>query len=195
MAQHTIYQTLELRDDGLKVEDHGPYICKSSGAWLGEGYYFWDYHIDLAHWWGNLRYSSKGLPYLICEAKCELNEKNCWDLHNNGKHQKEFIDLLIAFSNSKIANVSTITVSQIIEYAKLKRCFNKYAVRANGIDSTPKVLTKIAVGTRLKFNFTQKWAYYELFPPIQVCIIHKEKVNFNSFIAVYPDDYGDNLIC
>ena len=51
-----IYQTVEDRGNPDYVEQHGPFICTNKNAWLGEGYYFWDTIIELAHWWGNLCY-------------------------------------------------------------------------------------------------------------------------------------------
>lgn len=192
MATHKVYQTLEDKENVLEVERHGPYLCKSNSAWLGRGYYFWDYHIELAHWWGKQNYSQPG--YIICQTKCELNSENCWDLHSNGKHQSELCEAYKLLINSGIANKNEITVAQVIEYAKQLGFFKYFAIRSSGINSAKEQRNEINVGTRLIFNNNNKIPYLDLYPQIQICIINKEKVQFGNFKVIFPDCYNENYV-
>ena len=54
----TAYQTLEDRDNPDEIETNGSYRCRSSNAWLGIGYYFWDSNAQWANEWGEKSYSN-----------------------------------------------------------------------------------------------------------------------------------------
>lgn len=79
-----IYQTVEDRENPDYVEQHGPFICTNKNAWLGEGYYFWDTIIELAHWWGNLCYKDSG--YIICQSACDDKLEKVFDLVGRPEH-------------------------------------------------------------------------------------------------------------
>lgn len=81
----TAFQTLEDRDNVHEVESDGPFVCPRNNAWLGIGCYFWDTHIELAHWWGASALNNK---YMITKAFLIIDE-NCWDLHGCGEHRQE----------------------------------------------------------------------------------------------------------
>ena len=170
MANNSVvYQTLEDRENADAVEEHGPYISKIESAWLGRGYYFWDFHIELGHWWGRLRYKENN--YMICKAFCDVNPDRCWDLHNEGSHREEFIKALRLLTDSKIAGGKDITVAQVIEYAKNNGFFNHEAIRVQGINSATEELQSIDVGARLIFNKKNQAVYYDIYPAIQICLL------------------------
>ncbi len=182
-----LYQTLENRDNPDKIEDEGPFKCVKKSAWLGHGYYFWDYHIELSHWWGEKIYGEDN--YIICKCNCNITEDNCWDLHNNGKHRKELYDALSLIIKTKIVKkAETITVAQIIEYAKRKGFFNHEAIRIQGINSAQEITdTKnINVGSRVRFKKDNYAAYYDIFPAIQLCLLTKFSLSLKDYEIVYP---------
>ena len=43
MKLRKAYQTLENRSNPDQIEEQGPFLCRHKNAWLGEGYYFWDF--------------------------------------------------------------------------------------------------------------------------------------------------------
>jgi hypothetical protein len=183
MANNIIYQTLEDRDNADAVEEDGPYPCRRNSAWLGHGYYFWDYHIELPHWWGEKAEYSE---YMICEAFCDINSDRCWDLHNEGRHQKEFNEALKLLIESKISHNNRITVSQLIEYCKNNGFFDHEAIRMCGINSSSS--QEVGVGSRLKF-ITGRAPYYEMIPAIQICLINRNSLSLHSYKVIWPEHY------
>ena len=72
------------RDEGGSefVLQHAPFLAaydESQGKqpFLGEGYYFWDYNLDLAHHWGRVHCRNK---YLILEVDLEFQSGTLLDL-------------------------------------------------------------------------------------------------------------------
>ena len=181
-----IFQTLGDHDNADEVEGWGPFICDINSAWLGLGYYFWDYHIQLGHWWGKRRYGED--KYIICKAFCEITPERCWDLHSEGAHREEFIKALSLLSESGIAEESEITVAQVIEYAKLNGFFNHEAIRVHGINSA-KMCNEFDVGARLLFSTTNRIAYYDLYPAVQICLITKKSLSLRNYLIVWPEMY------
>ncbi len=47
-----------------------PHWSEDSNAWLGKGYYFWDSTVNMAHWWGKLRFNG---DYSICKSSFDCN--------------------------------------------------------------------------------------------------------------------------
>ncbi len=181
-----IFQTLEDRDNADEVENWGPFICDIQSAWLGNGYYFWDFHIELGHWWGKERYGKD--KYIICKALCDISPDRCWDLHSEGTHREEFIKALQLLIKHGVANKNKITVAQVIEYAKQNGFFNHEAIRVQGIN-TAKKSNKLEVGTRLLFLDTNRAAYYDVYPAIQVCLLSKKSLSMRNYHIVWPEMY------
>ncbi len=196
MPHSPIYQTLEDRYNADKVEQFGPFKCKQENAWLGSGYYFWDYHIELGHWWGRTSYGKD--KYMICRGLCDVRSEKCWDLHDNGKHRIEFkqaVDLLIKY---KVAPINKITVPQVIQYARKKGMFKYEAIRIYGINSAtapnPSSNDIVDVGTQFLFNRKNIKAYFEPLPVIQVCLLTKKSLAFRNFQVVWPDHYYEEIV-
>lgn len=51
MEFNPLYQTVKNNGNKQSIETFGPIYGKVD-TWLGNGYYFWDGFIELAHWWG-----------------------------------------------------------------------------------------------------------------------------------------------
>ncbi|MBV6484224.1 MAG: hypothetical protein KFKLKKLM_00716 [Flavobacteriales bacterium] len=186
-----IYQTLEDRYNVDEVEQQGPFLCSRDNAWLGEGYYFWDYHIELAHWWGEPERSGYR-EYIICQAFCTLDNEKCWDLHNKGQHRDEFIQALEMIISLRISRKPhEITVDQVIEFLKKRNAFQKYeAIRVMGVNSANFNRNMTKIGARVFFK-NSKHAFYDLFPQIQICLFQKRSLNLNNYKVVWPEHYAE----
>ncbi len=160
-----LYQTLEDRNNPEDIENKGPFKCRKKTSWLGDGYYFWDGFIELAHFWGK---KSGYVNYVICHATADLNEDLCYDLVGNISHITDMKNIVSRMASEGLAGKAT-TVKRILEFMKKINCFKQHAIRVSGTSS-------IAVNDEnesflQRFKFDEKLpAYLDLIPPIQVCI-------------------------
>lgn len=184
-----LYQTLEDRDNPDDVENHGPFKCTRMGAWLGEGYYFWENYIDFAHLWGkNGGYEATG--YLICQADAKIDD-NCFDLYNNLLHREEFLKILELLKESGIIKRETVLVGEVISFFKKKGKFKYNAIRAEGNDTLQNKIEISSFIKRIKFTSNSR-AYLELMPQIQICLLEKNALSLQNFSIVYPEKYAFN---
>lgn len=181
-----IYQTLHDKDNPEEVEKEGPFLCDRPNAWLGLGYYFWDTHISLAHWWGE---SANEGNYIIAQAYIKLDQR-CWDLQGNGAHQKEFYESAQQIAESGLKKFEEIKVWQVVEYLRKHTSFNYEGIRALGSNS-------------IGFGYKTYWRrmffydrtnsksqpYLDLLPPVQICLFKKMALSLHSYYIVYPDKY------
>lgn len=184
----TLYQTLEDRENPEKIEAEGPFLCRHKGAWLSEGYYFWDTHIELSHWWGETNYKQKG--YVICRAYAILDE-TCWDLHGNGNHLLEFEKVCMEMINQGIAKSETLLVPNVIAFLRKTGKFPYKAVRALGVSSISPNQSIEGLVYRLKFVETNK-TFLDLRPAIQLCLFEKRGMSLKDYFIVFPDNYVES---
>lgn len=183
-----LYQALEDRANPDEIEYNGPFKCIKQNAWLGAGYYFWDTFIDLAHWWGRQGYKGK---YVICQAICDNDDNEIFDLVGNTEHLNELHDYIKTLKQYPEFQNKHVTMSIIIEHMKKHSGTFKYnAIRANGINSVNKDF--FLRDNRIKFNVGSK-AYLDLKPPIQMCFLEKDSLRLRDFRIVYPEDYANNF--
>jgi len=181
----TLYQTLEDRGNPEDVEDYGPFICRRKTAWLGDGYYFWDTHIQLAHWWGKTAYGVNN--YIICKAKGVLDE-NCWDLHGNGNHRLEYEAICDEIVKIGLSKRNSLLVADVISYVKSKGFFKFKAIRAFGIAS---IKPNNPDFQPFRMYFAESGvSYLDLRPAVQICLLEKRALSLNSYMVVFPDDYN-----
>ena len=84
----TVHQTIEKR--GTERDRLGVFPVESRAyreSYAGTGYYFWHDSLDLAHWWGNVRYLGVGLEYSILEAQLHTKTE-VFDLVGNPQHHR-----------------------------------------------------------------------------------------------------------
>lgn len=186
----TLVQTLQDRghENAKMISKEGPYPCRKPGAWLGEGYYFWDTHRELGHLWGKSAYSKSG--YVISEAEGRI-DSTCWDLHGNGRHLKEFKEFCDFLVELKLIKETEVTVPQVINFLKKKNQFKYLAIRALGIKSLGWNLEDRTYVYRVKFN-PETEAYLMIIPPIQLCLLKKKALSLHAYHIVYPEKYTNN---
>lgn len=181
MNTKTLYQTVDNKDNPDEVENKGPFLCKRT-PWLGKGYYFWDSFIELAHWWGRQGYANN---YMICEAICNDNPNDIFDLLGNTDHMKEmrmYKELL-----EKRKQKEKITPAFILMHMqKHSGSFHYAAIRACGIDSINKDYKLRA--NRMIFKEGNR-AYLDLTPAIQICVLDKKKIGLSNYRVIFPTEY------
>lgn len=182
-----IFQTLYNKDNPDHVEEFGPFKCTKANAWLGYGYYFWDSHIELGHWWGDVAY---GKNYIICKANVII-DKTCLDLHGNGIHRNEFKAVCKEIINAGISTKHNLLVPQVIEFLKRKNLFKYEAIRALGTNSVSGTLTDTYIIYRLRFIRNSN-TFMDLQPPVQVCLLSKTALSLQNYRIVYPDEFVEN---
>jgi hypothetical protein len=190
----TVYQSLEDRNNLKVVRENGPFPCKRKNAWLGEGFYFWDTHIELAHWWGKVGCSNR---YYIGKSSLEINQ-NCWDLHGNGNHQKEFEGIIKEMAIESLYENKKTTVRKVIEYIKKYIGFeNLYeGIRVLGCESissnqplNQKFLERVRFSDKASIN-----AYFDVKPAVQLCLFESSSLNRKGFEIVYPEYYDESTM-
>lgn len=161
--------------DGKNIEKQGypralaKFDIKSNkNPFLGTGYYFWDYNLLQAIWWGKEHYQNK---YYIFEGTIPYDE-NILDLVGNRQHMEYFGTLYEEFrnANKKLSYENrTYGVSACIEYFKSmgEEQFPFKAIRA--IDHNA-LFNKKAEDFDYLFNDTNK-SFVNLNPRIIVCVI------------------------
>lgn len=188
------FQTLENRDID-KIEKDGPFKCSKGNAWLGDGYYFWDSFIEVAHWWGTDGAFYKTPGYVICQAFFEFNEEKCFNLVDNPEHLEMFNETKNVLRKEGLYEDNKTTVARIIEFLKRKnKSFNFEAIRAYGVNSIGK---NSFYSNRTIFVYKNEKAgfqYLDSTPAIQICFFRKNSLGLNKYKIIYPPEYTDEYL-
>ena len=181
MLQTISHQTLEDRDNADHIEDYGPFpVGNVDQSYLGYGYYFWDDHIELAHWWGKVHCAGN---YVICQGDFDVPSEIYYDLVGNRRDQINFSELISEL------NLDKLPLGQIIEVLKdleskpnTKGIFPYQVIRA--VD---------------KHENTYKQEIYKfadnregettLSPMIVICLVKKNPLLLHSYKIIYPEEY------
>ena len=181
----TVHQTLEDRNNVDYIEDHGPFPVRDiKNSYLGAGTYFWDDHIELAHWWGRIRI--KG-AYVVCEGKLEVGRNDFFDLVGSRQDMIHLRELVSTF------NLGDLSLGEIIEYLK-------------GIARNPgkegifpfKVIRVLDSSTT---SYEQEWIKFSdnrngitsLSPIYIICLIGKTNLYLRSYRVIYPESYSQDV--
>lgn len=188
-----LYQTLNDKENPDHVANHGPFPCNRKNAWLGEGFYFWDAHIQLAHWWGEVNFANRIYKngYIVCQADAVLDQ-HCWDLHGDGLARlelKKICDLLI---DTQMTTYDDILVNHVIEYLKKIKEFKYKSIRALSMKTvSPKRFSDYVL--RIAFDRRLEEQVLDIYPPVQICLVEKTALSLRNFRIIYPTEYIDNF--
>jgi hypothetical protein len=115
------HHTCKNTGDGHLIEQNGVPVAKAEynernlkNPFLGTGYYFWDYNIEMARKWGKVHYNNK---YYIFEAEINAEDTVLLDLVGNRQHQAEFKKLtadIAAYNKEK----KDWPIGKVIEFLK-----------------------------------------------------------------------------
>lgn len=180
IGHHTISDT----KNPDKIEASGPF--KAEGRpYLGEGYYFWDNHIELAHWWGYEHYSNS---YMICESKIEASQEDFFDLVGSREDQIYLIHVREKF------NLGSRPLGAIIDFLRelaahdetKRKVFPFNVVRAMDVYHRSKfdlkrIILSMRSGTPLGIT--------NLAPKMFICIFKKNNPPLRTFKVIYPESY------
>jgi hypothetical protein len=181
-----LIQTIRDTGDPDKIENGGAILCNTNKAWVGHGYYFWDTHIELGHWWGQVHYENK---YMICTADGIIDD-SCFDLHAKGKHRIIFKELVEEIIKRNISTKEKILVAHVIEFYKKLKSFEFNSIRILGINSIGvEHIDKLFARYKFEENSVNKKVYFDLYPPVQICIIKKNPYYCTNYKVIYPFEY------
>lgn len=181
MFETTVHHTVSDNENADYVEANAPFASANvKNAYLGAGYYFWDDHLKLAHWWGRNHCNDN---YMICEATFTLKRLELFDLVGDRQDMiyfEECIDKL---------GVQKLTIGAIIEMLKdlqiqptHKGIFPYKAIRGMEIQ-------KSGYFERI-FSFAQlKPGLASITPKIMICLINKSPEIIKDFKIIYPKKY------
>ncbi|MDM1505374.1 hypothetical protein HX089_05270 [Myroides odoratimimus] len=178
-----LFQTLENRENYDEILSEGPFECNRSDAWLTAGYYFWDSHIELAHWWGNNSYGGK---YLITKVKLS-NQDEIFDLHNNSSHRDELRYLIKKLEKEKELP-RRAKLPDVLLYLRKNGIFNQKGIRMEGKNSFKKWYHNIWGPMKVTIK---KEAFLDLIPPIQVCVFDKSILEMETYEIIYPSKISE----
>jgi len=189
----TVYQTLKDKDYH-RVESDGPFKCKWENTWLGDGYYFWQEFIELAHWWGEKH--RKG-EYIICQAVCDFDDTKCLDLVGEMTHIRQFQEVVNLMRKKKLIDQNT-TVARIIKFLIEEIKLSIEAIRIYGINSISNTdLISSEYSKRIIFE-PNKPHYFDSLPAVQFCFFEKTSLNLREYKIVFPEhyreDYEQNMV-
>ena len=175
------HHTVEDKDNADYIENNSPFrIANIDQAYLGSGYYFWDNHINLAHWWGDMRYDGQ---YVICEGKFTVPSELFFDLVGDREAQISLEALISEF------NLENEPLGQVFEFLKklekrpdMKGIFPYKVIRAadQGVNSYEQKQMKFA---------SKRKGVMSLTPMYIICLIEKNQLHLHSYKIVYPDHY------
>lgn len=181
------HHTCKLEGDKEFVLKNAPFksMKNSSGNYpfLGEGYYFWDNNIEIAHHWGETHCKKK---YYIVETKLKIEDEIFLDLVGNRTDMINFAELHKTFSE-KYNRGKKYPIGKFIE---VLRDLNKKDYK--GIFPW-KVCRAIDLYTS---NFLKHYEhlfvykkenYTNLSPRIVICLYEKNNVILQSQILVHPN--------
>lgn len=177
------YHTVEDRNNPDVIEATGGFKCVDKKAFLGEGIYFWDNHLDYAHFWGETRYPS---GYVICEVSIELSAESFFDLIGNREDQiyllQQYDELNAKFEckDWPIGRFISLLVA-LNGKPQYSGIFDYSAIRA--MDYAARRTTSNIPFVDGKHHFTN------LSPVYIVCVIGTAGITFQNFRIIFPDYY------
>lgn len=184
MFKTIVHHTVQDLENPEYVETQAPFkmLNRGMGTYLGEGYYFWDNHFDLACWWGEVHCDKK---YMICKADFQMPTDDICDLVGSRKDQLFFqkcMEILKAKANTM---ESIITLLLKLEAQPQQRGIFPYkAIRAVDV-SKGKYAEHL-----VNFNANKK-GFVILNPKMIICLFKKAPGVLNNFKIIYPSKYED----
>ena len=174
--------------DWYKIEKSGVPVAvstydpeKGKNPFLGSGYYFWDYNLAMAEYWGKRHYNNK---YYIFQADIPYDEDILLDLVGNRQQMEWLVGLMDDFKEEN-ENSTHWEIGKFIEFLKeIAQENSEYA------DIFPfKVVRAIdhsAVFPKDEYFFDGKSkGYMTLNPRIIVCVIEPNAVTLQNLKLIY----------
>jgi hypothetical protein len=179
MREVTLFHTVKDKKNPDEVNAKGPFVCVDD-AWLGIGYYFWDSHIELAHWWGD-RHCKKN--YMICRAEGIIDDR-CLDLLD-GRQRVLFQDKCKEFLRRLGKKQHQVLLPEMLTY-----WISLEGDIFNSVRAVPTSFNGFAMNTTFKLKFSNRnAAFFDFNLPVQICLYDKKALSLQDFRVIYPERY------
>lgn len=177
------HHTVEDRNNADEIEQAGGFKCIDSKAFLGVGVYYWDNHLEYAHFWGQKRYPS---GYVICQSSIECEDEFFLDLIGRREDQMyllELYDKLNGKYNCKGWPIGKFVslLRKLNELGQYKGIFSYTAIRA--MDHAARKTTPDVQFVEQRHHFTN------LSPVYIICISGSTGITFHNFAIIFPAFY------
>jgi hypothetical protein len=182
MFKTIVHHTVQDLENPDYVEENAPFKGenKGKGTYLGDGYYFWDNHFELACWWGSVHCANS---YMVCEADFEIEKKAMCDLVGDRGDQIYFQKCIDMLNSEHIPMSAVIDMMRELDALPHKKgIFPFNAVRA--VDNHKGTFDQKVI------NFSaKKFGVTSINPKIFICLFKKSPEILNNFKIIYPDKY------
>lgn len=181
MFQTIVHQTLRDDNNADHIENNGPFSVEDiEQSYLGSGYYFWDDHIELAHWWGQKRIKGR---YVICQGELKISKELFFDLVGCRQDQKHFKDVIerFGFQNKSIGTVIEL-LKNVEKKPNFKGIFPYKVIRAMDVSDG-------SYAQEYKKFVSSKKGRANLTPQMIICLIEKNKVVLPTYKIIHPEEY------
>jgi len=166
---YPLYQAVSHRSNGQALLEEP--IYGKTNTWLGNGYYFWDGAIELAHWWGKVHYHDS---YDIYRAKAVFDESVFFDLFGSTSDLRIFRGITEMLQREFA--LQQLTVSAVLHEMRKRTSFSCSVIRARSEHWIPG-------SVHMQFVDYDR-SYMVMLPAVQVCI------NDRSVIFEYERVYA-----
>jgi len=168
-----VYHTVESTEDKALIIKTAPFPCQDKpgelNEWLGDGYYFWEGSIKLAHWWGKVHYKRAGKHYAICRTFFHWEDGEILDLVGNTQQIKEVWKLVRQLKVNPYYDSSEFSAQFIINHIR-KHAVKPFYYKAIRVYSEQCSGDKEVKDSKLFFD---GHSYLNLCPEIQICVLDK----------------------
>lgn len=152
-----------------------PDNAKRKLQFLGQGYYYWDNHIEMAKIWGRTHYRNS---FYILSCQIDISHKKCFDLVGNRSHQIYLTETMNRL-NKRGFETNHWEISKCLEYLKKLalsdiNVFPYENIRA--LDYLPPEELQ-----QIEYYFVTNNQHYTILnPKIAICVIDKESLPLQS---------------
>ncbi len=182
MFKTIVHHTLRDDENPEYIEANAPFPVQAlKNAYLGGGYYFWDDHIELAHWWGQTHCQDS---YIICQGDFEISNMDFCDLLGSRQDQIYFQECINRLK------VNHLPIGAIVE---LLKGLNTHPAQ-RGIFPYKAIR---AVDMQANTTFSQTFYKYAgnrpgittFNPKVIICLIKKDAAILRNFKITHPHKY------
>lgn len=156
-----LYQTVANKHKN-NIENMAPFKCTRADAWLGDGYYFWDTFIELAHQWGVCALKNN---YIICKTHTKCHAEEILDLVGNTTQIKDLRDITLQLE--KTYN-KRLTVPFVMHYLRERLAFPYKAIRIQSHNNFSQLTTQYK-----RVFIDGRRECFLMCPSIQYCVIDR----------------------
>ena len=119
--EHFVLENAPFLSEWIELPNVPQNVISQRRPFLGTGYYFWDFNIDMAEQWGKKHYNKS---YYVIEYELCIDDEELLDLVGNRMHMSYFINLINRLQASgKVIKPDLpngrISVGKMIEVLKL----------------------------------------------------------------------------